>query len=706
MPISLSTTLEEEDKVVDIDIENPITPKNKEDDGSNNPAKLSTTHLQDDTQTTKATIDFGNSFRWKVLGCYLLPFLKAVAFEFRQVTLVALIEKMLRLAIESSLSAELYQQVMDSLYASILDSPTLRALILYDLTFAQTLLITISLVAVISLTRPLEAAISEYSLNRHEVKRLQSIVFDRLFFASSESTNLAIDITQANDLIYNNIPSIEKYWTDVKFKRIDELTTILTAATLIMVTAWDLGLIVIAGSLSVFVMAAFASKKLLTPWAGQLDALLKQTTARLSDMLSCRDVILTHSMEVTEQQSLHNMFQQDSKQLTRLFRGRIISFVVMLGGLTMILPMVFLVVFLGEITLARVFQILLIENFYYEIVNSFSKMLDSGHIVEQYSRSIQNMCAVLQIPQEELFPSIFTSWEHEGDSTNDCVDEKIEGSSLSSSISSSLVTSDSLKNTIMEAANNSADCKKELSMKHLEAGYTKMNGQTTTVINDLSLTLTLGKHYGVMGESGAGKSTLFKILCGLLHQNKGTVSIDGQTIDTTQQYWRDQVAVVSQDSILFNRSLRENLTYGLPHKVCDDTIWDALIKVNLEDRIYSLPAGLDTMIFENGNEFSGGQKQRMQIARLLLCDKPVVLLDEMTSALDYDSTQKVVEVLREFCQNKTLFLITHDSDTLALVDTVFDLKRGGHVEVRQSKRMSNLAFSMSMRGNFGGKEPI
>lgn len=474
--IELSTTTDEDIEDV-TDIENPLT--NNKDDVDLNSSTTSTTHQDTQTDVTpRTTICNGNSFRWKVLACYLLPFLKAIAFEFRQVTLVALIEKMLRLAMESSLSPDLYQQVMDSLYSSILESSTLRALILYDLTFVQTLGVTILLVAVISFTRPLEHAVSEYSLNRQEVKRLQSIVYNRIFFlASTTKSNLAIDIAQANDLIYNNIPAIEKYWVDVKFKRIDDFTTIITALTLIIVTAWDLGLIVIVGSFSVFVLATIASKKLSTPSNGQLDTLLKQTTARLSDMLSCRDVILTHSMEVQEQQSLHNMFQQDSKQLTHLFRARIVSSMVLVGGLITILPVVFLVVFLGEITLARVFQMLLINILYYEIVNSFSKILDSGHIVEQYSRSVQNMCAVLQIPQDELFPSIFTSWEHQQSDTNDS--ERTEGS-LSSM--SSCITSDSLKNTIIEATNNADDRKKDISMEHLEVGYKRMDGTTTTVI--------------------------------------------------------------------------------------------------------------------------------------------------------------------------------------------------------------------------------
>ena len=126
-------------------------------------------------------------------------------------------------------------------------------------------------------------------------------------------------------------------------------------------------------------------------------------------------------------------------------------------------------------------------------------------------------------------------------------------------------------------------------------------------------------------------------------------------MDTTSLQWRQEnIGVVSQESILFNRSLRENLTYGFNDDLegCvpdDDALLDALDKVNMKRIVLDqFPNGLDTMICSNGGEFSGGQRQCLQICRLLLQNRPLVLLDEFTSALDAATTQDILNLLRDF----------------------------------------------------------
>ena len=132
-----------------------------------------------------------------------------------------------------------------------------------------------------------------------------------------------------------------------------------------------------------------------------------------------------------------------------------------------------------------------------------------------------------------------------------------------------------------------------------------------------------------------------------------------------------------------NKQLEGTTTTSSPSdSITDDEIYDVLKKLSLHDMVANtLPKGLDTMIYQNGNEFSGGQKQRFQIARLLLTSrhKPVVLLDEMTSALDTETTHDVVTLLKEFCESKTLIFITHDMQTLNLADQILELKLGGKI---------------------------
>ena len=117
------------------------------------------------------------------------------------------------------------------------------------------------------------------------------------------------------------------------------------------------------------------------------------------------------------------------------------------------------------------------------------------------------------------------------------------------------------------------------------------------------------------------------------------------------------------------------MTYGLSHYLPDGIILDALDKVNLKEMILLLPQGLETMIRENGNELSGGEKQRIQIARLFLRSSPILLLDEFTSALDPKTTKDVIREIKAFAVGKTLIMITHDVQTLELVENVFDMKK-------------------------------
>jgi len=153
------------------------------------------------------------------------------------------------------------------------------------------------------------------------------------------------------------------------------------------------------------------------------------------------------------------------------------------------------------------------------------------------------------------------------------------------------------------------------------------------------------------------------------------------------------VGIVNQTSLLLNRSLRENLCYGIGHR-SDQEIFQALDKVNMKSRVLMLPQGLDTPIRDNGNEFSGGQRQRLQIARLLLTSCPVVLLDEFTSALDSETTTDILRVMKPFLVGKTLIMISHDVQTLCLANRILEMKIGGLVEDVTSIRRSMLSQSI------------
>jgi len=223
----------------------------------------------------------------------------------------------------------------------------------------------------------------------------------------------------------------------------------------------------------------------------------------------------------------------------------------------------------------------------------------------------------------------------------------------------------------------------------IEFCYPLQDNSSLRVLENLNLSFALHDHYAIMGETGAGKSTIFKGLAGLLKPTKGKIFVAGETVDTTSLEWRRNVGVVMQESMLFNRSLRENLTYGLDENNLpyDDVIIRTLEKVKMRQTfLEKLPNGLDTIIQDHGNEFSGGQRQRLQIARLLLRNKRIVLLDEFTSALDAATMQDILSILKEFVEEKTLVMITHDVQTLELANHHWNLQVGGKLEKLSNQR--------------------
>lgn len=195
--------------------------------------------------------------------------------------------------------------------------------------------------------------------------------------------------------------------------------------------------------------------------------------------------------------------------------------------------------------------------------------------------------------------------------------------------------------------------------------------ENTAVLNRLSLKVRSGEHIGIVGDSGCGKSTILKIIAGLYEADDGRVSIAGES-----EPWkiREQVALVMQHNSLFPLSVRDNITCG--HLVPEDRIWNACQNASLTEWIKSLPHGLDTNVGERGGKVSGGQAQRIQIARALCKNAPVVLLDEPASALDRDTGDSVLKALKRLMDGKTVIHVTHHPETLDSSYIIYRLKGG------------------------------
>ncbi|MCH8552838.1 MAG: ABC transporter ATP-binding protein/permease [Natronospirillum sp.] len=200
------------------------------------------------------------------------------------------------------------------------------------------------------------------------------------------------------------------------------------------------------------------------------------------------------------------------------------------------------------------------------------------------------------------------------------------------------------------------------------------------VLQDVTFTLQPGERVAVVGSSGAGKSTLARLLFRFYDCTGGEIRIDGQSISSvTQDSLRRAIAVVPQDTVLFNASIRDNIAYGDPAAAAD-AVDKAIDMAHLRGFIDSLPEGDQTVVGERGLKVSGGEKQRIAIARVLLKGSPIVVFDEATSALDSRAEQVILSAMRELSADHTSLVIAHRLSTITDADRIVVLDAGRIVE--------------------------
>lgn len=217
----------------------------------------------------------------------------------------------------------------------------------------------------------------------------------------------------------------------------------------------------------------------------------------------------------------------------------------------------------------------------------------------------------------------------------------------------------------------------ELSFNNVDFGYEADH----QVLADVSFTVAPGSKAALVGESGEGKTTISNLLLRLYEPTNGVIEIDGQNItQVTQKSLRQNIAVVFQDPALFSGTVRENIAYGKP-SAKSSAVEAAAKAANAWDFIQKLPDGLDTLVGERGIKLSGGQKQRIAIARAILKDAPILILDEATSSLDSKAESEVQKALETLMTGRTTVIIAHRLSTIAGVDQIITLKSGRVDEV-------------------------
>ncbi len=222
--------------------------------------------------------------------------------------------------------------------------------------------------------------------------------------------------------------------------------------------------------------------------------------------------------------------------------------------------------------------------------------------------------------------------------------------------------------------------------EHVRFGYEK----DRTVLKDVSFELKAGHSIAIVGPSGSGKSTIINLIPRLYDVNEGRVTFDGVDVRKLDLgFLRAQVGVVSQETYLFNGTIRDNLLYARPGAT-EAEMEAALKKANIWEFVQNQPEGLDAMVGNRGLKLSGGEKQRLSIARVLLKDPTVFIFDEATSALDSISEQKIQEAIDPIIQSRTSILIAHRLSTILAADEILVVKDGAIVERGQHKELVGL----------------
>ena len=211
--------------------------------------------------------------------------------------------------------------------------------------------------------------------------------------------------------------------------------------------------------------------------------------------------------------------------------------------------------------------------------------------------------------------------------------------------------------------------------------------KTRGIFKDFSLKIKGGEKVALVGPSGAGKSTITQLLLRFYDIGKGELLIDGQnTKQVTQDSLRDAIAYVPQDSVLFHRTLMENIRYGR-RGATDEEVIEAAKKAHCHEFISQFPLGYDTYVGERGVKLSGGERQRVSIARAILKDAPILILDEATSSLDSESEAYIQDAFKTLMEGKTVIVIAHRLSTIMSVDRVIVLDEGKVVDSGTHKEL-------------------
>ena len=231
---------------------------------------------------------------------------------------------------------------------------------------------------------------------------------------------------------------------------------------------------------------------------------------------------------------------------------------------------------------------------------------------------------------------------------------------------------------IKEKSNN-FDFNKEIILNNIFYSYPESNIQ---ILQNISVKIHKNSLVGIVGSSGAGKSTLTDIILGMIKPDQGIVKVDGVDIHSNIRVWQNHIGYIPQTVYLTDDSIKSNIAFGVNIDDIDDILLQqAIISAQLETFVSSLPDGVETLVGEYGSRISGGQRQRIGIARALYNNPDVLVMDEATSALDKGTEKKLMKVIKDISQSRTVVFVTHRESIINYCDKVLMLENGSLTEV-------------------------
>lgn len=410
---------------------------------------------------------------------------------------------------------------------------------------------------------------------------------------------------------------------------IRQISTLIIGSIVIFYLTPELALFMLA-TFPILVIAAMFFGRFIRKLSKKTQDELASANIVVEETLQSINVVKAFTSELIEvmryKKSMGKVIKVALKSAT--YRGAFISFIIfaMFGGIVAVMWYGANLVQNGEMTVGDLLSFVLYTTF---IGGSIAGL---GDLYGQIQKAIGSSERVMEILEEEGEQSI-------NDKTNDEI--ALEGN-----------------------------------IKFNEVGFSYPTRKDIKVLHNLSFEVKAGEKVALVGHSGAGKSTIIQLLLRFYNIDNGQIKVDNKEISNYPlSAYRKNIGIVPQEIILFGGSIRENIAYGKPDAT-EEEVLEAAKKANAWLFIKDFPEGLDTLVGERGVKLSGGQRQRIAIARAILKDPKILILDEATSSLDAESENYVKEALDELMKNRTTIIIAHRLATIRKVDKIYVLKEG------------------------------